>query len=125
LAALIIIWLGTVNAYRHGSAVFTIPAFATLLGGAIAFYLAASLILPDEIGPKTDLAQHFSTIRRPFYLVLASTPVLELLDTLSHGVDHLIRLGWAYGALVALTLGGSLVAVIGWLLARGPAPHPR
>ena len=133
----ILYWLGTVNAYRHGSAVFTIPGFATLLGGAIAFYFAASLILPDEIGPGTDLAQHFATIRRPFFLVLASAPVLELLDTLSHGIDHLIRLGWAYGALVTMTFGGSLlgvfsesrrahqflclaslVVVIGWLLAR-------
>ena len=130
-------WLGTVNSYRHALPVFTIPSFATLLGGAIALYFAASLILPDEIGPETDLAQHFSTIRRPFYLVLATTAVLELLDTLSHGVDTLARLGWSYGAALALTFGGSLfgafsesrrihevlclaslVAVIGWLLAR-------
>ena len=133
----ILYWLGTVNSYRHASSVFTIPSFATLLAGAVALYFAASLILPDEIGPETDLAQHFATIRRPFYVVLASTPILELLDTLSHGVDTLVRLGWAYGAVLAVTFVGSLVGVlsesrrppqvlclgslvgvIGWLFAR-------
>ena len=108
-----------------------------LLAGAVAFYFAASLILPDEIGPETDLAQHFATIRRPFYLVLASIPVLELLDTLSHGAENLVRHGWAYGFILAMTFSGalagvitesrrihevlclgSLVAVIVWLLAR-------
>jgi hypothetical protein len=133
----ILYWLGTVNSYRHASPVFTMVSFATLLAESIALYFAASLILPDEIGPATDLEEHFAWVRRPFYLVLASIPILEALDTLSHGVATFMDLGWAYGGLLATFCAGALLgffresrrvhmvlsllacaSVIGWLLAR-------
>ena len=132
----VLYWLGTVNSYRQAS-VFTIPGFATLLAGAVAFYFAASLILPEEIDSETDLARHFASIRRPFYLVLAAVPVLELLDTLSHGFGIVARQGWGYFLILVSTFAGSLVgafvasrrvhevlclcslvAVVSWLLAR-------
>lgn len=133
----ILYWLGTVNSYRHGSPEFTVTGFGMLFALAIALYFAASLVLPDDIGPDTDLARHFEAIRRPFYLVLAGLPVLEFLDTMSHGTGSLARQGWAYGAVLALTFAGAVVGafavsrrvhgflsvglmigIVGWLLAR-------
>jgi len=133
----VLYWLGTVNSYRQKEPVITMASFATLLLGSIALYFAASLILPDEIGPDSDLSRHFAAVRRPFYVVLASVPVLELTDTLTHGLPTLAALGWPYHVALATVFVGAAVGyiseerrtheilsllagigVVGWLLVR-------
>jgi CubicO group peptidase (beta-lactamase class C family) len=77
----ILFWLATVNSYRTSGVGFTVVNFGTLLLLAVALFFASALILPDRIRPTTDLSQHFWTVRRPFFLVMAAVPMLELTDS--------------------------------------------
>ena len=83
----IVFWLGTVNAYRE-RAVFTVASFGLLLLAAVSLYFAAALVLPSQIGPGTDLRQHYDAVRIPFFLVIMSLPLLELSDSLLNGFSN-------------------------------------
>jgi hypothetical protein len=92
----ILFWVGTVNSYRSKPITFTVANFGLLLLAAVALYFAAALVLPSQIGPRTDLRQHYAAVRKPFFLVLLGLPLLELSDSLQHGFRHLLDLGPAY-----------------------------
>jgi hypothetical protein len=105
----ILFWLGTVNSYRTQGILFTLGNFGTLLLSAVALYFAAALILPTAIQPATDLGQHFWTVRKPFFLVLVTLPLLEFLDSAQHGMDNLVALGAIYLAVQAASAVGCVI----------------
>jgi len=83
----ILFWLGTVNSARARPE-FTVANFGMLLLAAVALFFAATLVLPGQIGPGTDLRQHYLTVRKPFFLVVLALPILELCDSAVNHFQH-------------------------------------
>jgi hypothetical protein len=83
----ILFWLGTVNSAR-ARPVFTVAGFGMLLLAAVALFFAATLVLPGQIGPGTDLRQHYGAVRKPFFLVVLALPLLEVADSAVNGFQH-------------------------------------
>ena len=83
----ILFWLGTVNSARARPE-FTVANFGMLLLAAVALFFAATLVLPGQIGPGTDLRQHYGTVRKPFFLVILALPLLELGDSAVNRFQH-------------------------------------
>jgi hypothetical protein len=83
----ILFWLGTVNSAR-GRPVFTVANFGMLLLAAVALFFASTLVLPSQIGPATDLREHYRNVKKPFFLVVLALPLLELCDSAVNRFQH-------------------------------------
>ena len=62
--------------------------FAFILLAPIVLYLLAVLLFPDEIPQAADMREHFSSIQKPFFLLFAALPIIDLADTLLKGLEH-------------------------------------
>jgi len=83
----VLFWLGTVNSAR-ARPVFTVANFGMLLLAAVALFFAATLVLPGQIGPGTDLRRHYGAVRKPFFLVILLLPILEICDSAVNRFQH-------------------------------------
>ena len=107
----IVYWLGTVNSYRERAAGFTVASFGLLLLAAVGLYFAAALVLPSKIGPGTDLRQHYSAIRIPFFLAIMALPFLELGDSALNGFSNPVSREPAYLITQGVIIVGCLSAL--------------
>jgi len=112
LTWLLVFWLGSVNTYRLRATDFTTLNFGILLLSTIALYFSAALVLPAEINADTDLRAHFNAVRRPFFIVLAAIPALELLDSIQYGFQHLIETGYFYIFSQVAGVAGCVIGII-------------
>ena len=83
----ILFWLGTVNSAR-GRSEFTVANFGMLLLAAVALFFASTLVLPGQIGPGTDLREHYHNVKKPYFLVVLALPLLELCDSAVNRFQH-------------------------------------
>ena len=90
---------------REGRIGFFVYIF--LLAKPCVLSVASDMLFPETIaGRKQDLRAHFWAIRRRYFAVTALYPVLDVVDTLLKGVDHLRELGPIYPTVIILTLIG-------------------
>lgn len=76
---------------------WTFGHFCFLLAQPAALYYLSSILLPRFDGADTiDLAAHFESIRKYFFILLGVYMWLDLVDTLLKGVDHFMSLGPYY-----------------------------
>jgi hypothetical protein len=107
---LVIFWWVVVFSYAPLER-FLFVNFLTLFLYAVLLYLQAALILPGNLEPGTDLGAHFFTIRPWFFFLGAIIPLLELTDSLMHGVQNLLNLGWIYIVIQVSAIPLSLIAM--------------
>lgn len=83
--------------------------FASLFFYAILLYLQAALIIPSKLEPDMDFEAHFYSIRSWFFSIAGLIHLVELLDTLMHGLDNLLEFGFLY---IFMHVTGMVFAVI-------------
>ena len=84
--------------------------FVNLFLYSILLYLQAVLIIPGDLEKGTDLEAHFYSVRPWFFAIGALVPVVDVVDTLRHGLDTFLGFGPAYGLLMGSSLVLNLVA---------------
>ena len=84
--------------------------FTSLLIYAILLYLQAVLIIPSKLEPGMDLEAHFFSIRKWFFTIGVLLPLIELQDSLMHGFDNLLRLGFLYILMQASAIVSAVIA---------------
>lgn len=85
--------------------------FASLFFYAILLYLQAALIIPSKLEPGKDLEAHFFSIHKWFFFICALIPLVELLDTLMHGFDNLLKYGFLYIFMQTSGIAFSVIAM--------------
>lgn len=85
--------------------------FANLFFYAILLYLQAALIIPSKLESGADLEAHFFSIRKWFFSIGALIPLIELLDTLMHGLDNLLEYGFIYIFMQATGFAFAVIAM--------------
>lgn len=82
-----------------------------LLGKPCLLFLMSDLLFPDRSDTgAVDMKQYFYGIHSRFFVVLALYPVIDLVDTLLKGVEHLLSLGPIYLFVILTTAAAALVA---------------
>ena len=70
--------------------------FVFILLTPIVQFLVAVLLFPDEIREGQDMRDPFESIQRPLFLLLATLPLIDIVDSTLKGLDHVRNLGPAY-----------------------------
>ena len=83
--------------------------FLLLLLYSTLIFLQAALILPRDLEEGTDLASHFFSVRPWFFGIGALLPLVELGDSLTHGLENVLSFGPAY---ILLQLSGLVLNVV-------------
>jgi hypothetical protein len=96
LLAVIITWWVQFR-WRHVAA-WSLPLVVWLLVAPMMFSFAAALLLPNEQEgePITDWRSHYYGTKRSYFLLLASTFVVDLIDTLLKGWSYFVSIGPLY-----------------------------
>ena len=106
---LVIFWWIVVFSYQnHDRWLFV--NFVHLLLYATLLYLQAVLIIPRAMEPGTNLEEHFFKVRPWFFGIGALLSLVELVDSLMHGLDNLLSFGPMYLMMHVGGVGFSLVA---------------
>lgn len=107
----VVFWVGTVNSAR-ARPVFTVANVGLLLLAAVGLFFAATLVLPGQVGPGTDLRQHYGAVRKPLFLIILSLPILELSDSALNGFQHPLSREPVYFITQGAIIFGCVIAVV-------------
>lgn len=107
---LVIFWWGVVFGYSKVES-WQFMNFANLFFYAVLLYLQAALIIPSKLEPGADIETHFFSIRKWFFSIGALIPLIELLDTLMHGIDALLSWGFSYIFMQVAGIVWALIAI--------------
>lgn len=82
-----------------------------LMSYAITLFLMAALLSPDNISEYKGYEDFFLKRRNWFFGLLATTFLLDLVDTMIKGESHWTRFDWTYFAQVPI---GLLLCILAW-----------
>jgi hypothetical protein len=85
--------------------------YAFLLAYLTVLYLLSTLLFPDDIAEYRDYEDYFMSRRKWFFGLLAATFLLDLVDTLIKGAQHLQLFGNEYAIRVPAYVTLCLVAM--------------
>jgi hypothetical protein len=92
---LVVFWWVVVFSYSHLET-WLFVNFAHLILYSVLLYLQAVLIIPSNLEPGTDLEAHFFSVRPWFFFIGVLIPLMELTDSLMHGLSNLLGFGPVY-----------------------------
>jgi hypothetical protein len=98
--------------WLFGIARWTFAIYAFLLVYLTVLYLLSTLLFPDDIAEYRGYEDYFMSRRRWFFGLLASTFVLDFIDTLIKGSEHLEWFGWEYEIRTPAYVGLCLIAML-------------
>jgi hypothetical protein len=75
------------------------------------FFVNASLLFPEQINDYTGYEDYFYSRRGWFFGALGFTFLMDIIDTLLKGVNHMTHLGYEYLAYIFLHVIGCLLAM--------------
>ena len=89
---------------------WTFFPFLFLVGFSMVVFAVTAVLVPERLSKSPDLREYYYRIRRPFFLLMASISILDIVDTFLKGADNLERLGGiAYVVYTSLMVVGNLV----------------
>lgn len=112
LIAVVITWWVQYR-WRHAEH-WTLWLCLWLLVAPIVLSFASALLFPNEQEgePITDWRQHYYTTNRSFFLLIASTFAIDVIDTLLKGVPYFLSLGYFYlASMVMLAVTCTIAAL--------------
>src|SRR6187399_2367830 len=84
--------------------------FAFVLFYAFLFFLLASLLFPEDMSDYAGFEDYFFSRRRWFFGLLALTLVVDFIDTVVKGADHLAMLGIEYKIRLPVAIAACIAA---------------
>ena len=95
---------------------WTFGIFFFIIGYAVALFLLAALLFPDNISEYEGYEDFFLKRRHWFFGLFAATFVFDIIDTLIKGQAHWLEFGWEY--YIQVPVGLVLGAVAIWTANR-------
>ena len=90
---------------------WTFGIFFFIIGYAVALFLLAALLFPDNISEYEGYEDFFLKRRHWFFGLFAATFVFDIIDTLIKGRTHWLEFGWEYYIQVPVGLVLSAIAI--------------
>ena len=90
---------------------WTFGTFFFIIGYAVALFLLAALLFPDNISEYEGYEDFFLKRRHWFFGLFAATFVFDIIDTLIKGRTHWLEFGWEYYIQVPVGLVLSAIAI--------------
>ena len=95
---------------------WTFGIFFFIIGYAVALFLLAALLFPDNISEYDGYEDFFLKRRHWFFGLFAATFIFDIIDTLIKGQTHWLEFGWEYYIQVPVGLVLSAIAI--WTATR-------